>query len=99
MGDDWFVAPDGDRADLARHGSLRRMFLALVESHEADPEACLDVDALFTGGWPGERIAPDSMRNRVHVNLAKLRSMGLRDVLGRTEAGYRLDPALPVRRA
>ena len=99
VGDDWFSLPGNDKVTLARHGSLLRMFHALVEAHEAPHERTLDVDDLFTAGWPGTTIHTASARNRVHVNLAKLRSLGLRDTLLRNDAGYRLDPTLPIRRA
>lgn len=98
VGDDWFAPPHGERADLTRYLSLRRMVRALADAHQAGPDRALDVDALFDAGWPGERIAHESRRNRVHVNLAKLRTLGLRGLLVRGSGGYQLDPAVPVRR-
>ncbi|MBX2802902.1 MAG: tetratricopeptide repeat protein [Myxococcales bacterium] len=99
VGDTWFVPPGGDRADLSRHASVRRMFQALVAARRAEPPVSLDVDGLFEAGWPGERIAVESTRNRVHVNLAKLRTLGLRGILRRTPEGYELDPEVPIRQA
>ena len=93
-----FTTPDGTHGDLSRHRSARRMFHALVTAR-AQSDVSLDVDALFEAGWPGETIHPDSMRNRVHVNLAKLRHLGLRELLLRDEVGYRLDPSVPIRHA
>ncbi|MEO0601957.1 MAG: tetratricopeptide repeat protein, partial [Myxococcota bacterium] len=84
-----FVPPGGERVDLSRHASIRRMFQALVQTAR-QPGQSLDVAALFAAGWPDERIGPDSMRNRVHVNLAKLRRWGLKTLIERTEDGYRL---------
>ena len=56
----------------------------------------LRLEALFEAGWPGESIAYESLRNRVHVNLARLRSLGLKEVLVRTESGYFLDPRVDL---
>ncbi|MEN0068456.1 MAG: tetratricopeptide repeat protein [Myxococcota bacterium] len=91
--DDGFVPPGGERIDLSRHVSIRRMFQALVDTAQV-PGRVLDVDALFTAGWPDERINPDSMRNRVHVNLAKLRRWGLKSLIERTDQGYRLQATI-----
>jgi len=86
---DGFVPPGGERVDLSRHASIRRMFQTLLKT-ASDPSARLDVEALFAAGWPDERISPESMRNRVHVNLAKLRRWGLKTLIERTDGGYRL---------
>jgi tetratricopeptide (TPR) repeat protein len=94
VGDDWFEPPGGARAGLRRHASLLRMFHALVDAREAG--VSLDVRGLFDAGWPGQRISSASERNRVHVNLAKLRTLGLREVILREGDGYRLDPAVPI---
>jgi tetratricopeptide (TPR) repeat protein len=92
-----FAPPGGEPQDLSRHASCRRMFAALVDRRLAAPGAPLSLDELFRTGWPGERIAAASVRNRVHVNLARLRSLGLKRVLVRTEEGYHLDPQVPIR--
>ena len=92
-----FVPPGGARQDLSRYASCRRMFTALVDRRLRAPSDPLSLDALFEAGWPGERIASGSVRNRVHVNLARLRSMGLKRVLVRTDSGYHLDPSVPIR--
>jgi tetratricopeptide (TPR) repeat protein len=96
VGPDWFVAPGGARGELARYQSCLRMFEVLVERRLADPDGVLEIEDLFRAGWPGERISAASMRNRVHVNLARLRTLGLKAVLIRSGEGYRLDPAVRV---
>ena len=48
-------------------------------------------------GWPGEQILGGAAKNRLNVLLARLRSMGLRDVVVTHENGYMLDPSLPLR--
>jgi predicted ATPase len=97
VGPDWFLPPGGHRQDLSRHASCRRMFHALVAAHAQHSGRALTIESLFEVGWPGEQISPESMRNRVHVNLARLRSLGLKQLLVRTEQGYHLDPGVLVR--
>lgn len=96
VGDDWYHPPGGERVDLTRYDSMRRMFAALVAAHGTD--RTLGVDELFAAGWPGEQITVASARNRVHVNLAKLRARGLRGLILRRGEGYQLDPSLGIRR-
>jgi predicted ATPase len=97
LGHDWFVPPAGERQDLSRHASCRRMFHALVTAHAQQNGKALSIEALFEAGWPGEHISPESMRNRVHVNLARLRSLGLKQLLVRTEQGYHLEAGVVVK--
>lgn len=88
--DSGFIPPgEAERVDLSRHASVRRMFLALVDTARGVREA-LDVPDLFAAGWPDDQISPESMRNRVHVNLAKLRRWGLKPLIERSNEGYRL---------
>ncbi|MEQ1564524.1 MAG: tetratricopeptide repeat protein [Myxococcota bacterium] len=94
--DDGFVFA-AVRCDLSRHQSCRRMFHALVDARRTRPGAGLTLEALFAAGWPGERIGRESMQNRVHVNLARLRTSGLKPLLLRDDAGWFLDPATPLR--
>jgi tetratricopeptide (TPR) repeat protein len=75
-----------------------RLVLALA-AHRIAPDApSLSADALVAAGWPGERLSPESAKNRLHVALAKLRKLGLRDVLLRYVDGYALSPGLVVLR-
>ena len=96
VGEDGFWLPDGEQVALGRHKSLWGMFLALAEARRTG-DGVLGIDELFEAGWPGVRISPDSARNRVHVNLVKLRAMGLRDLLLRSRGGYLLDRSIPIR--
>ncbi|MEN0067309.1 MAG: hypothetical protein AAGA48_34580 [Myxococcota bacterium] len=94
VGPDWFVPPMGERVNLSRHASLCRMFHALVNT--AETGGVIDVDGLFGAGWPHEQVALQSAHNRVHVNLVKLRNLGLRDLILRANGGYQLDPTVDV---
>ena len=81
----------GGRAlDLSRRRSARGVARALVLAAERDRGAWLDHDALFEAGWPGERIAPDSARNRLHVTLSQLRKTPLGAALDSGREGVRL---------
>ena len=98
-GEDWFVLQGKDRQDLSKHASCRRMFHALLLAREQRAGEPMSVEDLFEAGWPGEHISPESARNRVHVNLARLRGMGLKDLLVRTEQGYHLSAGVSVIRS
>ncbi|HJL16862.1 MAG TPA: hypothetical protein RMH99_14455 [Sandaracinaceae bacterium LLY-WYZ-13_1] len=86
----WVEAPGGPRIDLARRPVLRRVFLALLESHARDPDASLDAATLFRAGWPDEKATPDSALNRVYVSVCRLRKLGLADYITTDESGFRL---------
>ncbi len=90
-----FCVPGGEWQDLSRYANTHRMFEALVAARRAG-QGVLTLEDLFEAGWPQERIHHDSMRNRVHVNLARLRRLGLKRVLQRHPDGYRLDPEVPL---
>ncbi len=83
----WFAFDGHDRVDLSRRRLLRVLFAALVE-RRGQP---LTFAALVQLGWPGEeRLPAEVHKNRLHVALSSLRSLGLRDVLLHDDAGYRL---------
>ena len=73
-----------------------RLALALTAHRIAPTTPSLSAEALVAAGWPGERLSPESAKNRLHVALAKLRKLGLRDVLLRYVDGYALSPGLRV---
>ncbi len=52
---------------------------------------------LIQSAWPDERLIPKAARNRLHVALSTLRTLGLRELILSTAGGYMLDPAIPVR--
>ena len=89
----WFAVPDGPQVSLATRPVLQRVLVALAH---ASPS--IDVDAIAQAAWPGERIAQKAKRTRVHVAIATLRALGLRDHLAHDRArGYRL--TTPVQEA
>jgi hypothetical protein len=86
----------GKRVSLERRAVLRRVLEALVAAHPVGE--VLGPDAILGAGWPGEDFSYDSGRNRMYVALSSLRNLGLRDLLQRHGDGWRLDPALVIRR-
>ena len=86
------------RCTLDKHASARRVLERLARAHAEEPGRALSADELFEAGWPGVVIRSDSAHNRLYVTLAKLRKMGLKLALLRTDAGYLLDPGTPVAR-
>ena len=93
----WAAGPDGARGRL--NGPLRRLLVALVRHHERHQGEALTVWDLLDAGWPGERPQPDAGANRVYVSLARLRALGLREVIERFDDGYRIAPETCVVRA
>jgi hypothetical protein len=90
----WAAGPDGARCRLT--GPLRRLLLALVRRHAERPGEVLTLWDLLEAGWPGERPLPGAGANRVYVTLARLRRLGLREVIERFDEGYRLSPQITV---
>jgi hypothetical protein len=92
----WFEA-GGERQKLS--GAQRRLLLALMDAHRADPLRSLRVWELFEAGWPGDRASYEASLNRVYVALARLRTKGLREAIERYDDGWRFAPAAQLVRA
>ena len=90
----WIVTPDGGKHALGQ--AQGRLLTALVDLHEEAPEATFTLQELSRLGWPGEQVEPEVGANRVHVALAHLRRLGMRDVIERCTRGYRLTPCALV---
>ncbi|MEO1170982.1 MAG: tetratricopeptide repeat protein, partial [Myxococcota bacterium] len=91
-----FRPPGGSWQDFGRKQSAKGILAALVSRHGSSPVEPLTVDDLFRAGWGDQNIQNDSKANRVYVALSDLRKKGLRTLIRRTEAGYFLDPSVPV---
>jgi tetratricopeptide (TPR) repeat protein len=96
IGKGWFKAPRGKKVDIASRKAPSLLLSALAEARRKSPGASLTVDELFSAGWPGERALPSSAASRVYVAISTLRKLGLESILIRDDAGYRLDPAVPM---
>lgn len=93
----WFRPPGGSVQSLEKYAAARHILERLTARRLSGGPA-LSADELFEAGWPGVKIAPQSANNRLYVQLAKLRKLGLKLLLLRTEDGYLLDPETPVAR-
>jgi tetratricopeptide (TPR) repeat protein len=82
----------GRYVDLSRRAPLMRALERIVRAHRADPSTVVSLDELVRATWPGERIQAAAARNRIHVALATLRTLGLGGALVRVNGGYRLAP-------
>jgi predicted ATPase len=95
----WLEPPQGERVDLMRHGSLRRVLDALTERRLARPGEALSADALLDTAWPGEKILHDAGMLRVYTAIRRLRKLGLGSMVITRDDGYLLDPSVDIRRA
>ncbi len=93
----WFRPPGGSMQSLEKYAAARNILERLTTERLGNGGA-VSANALFAAGWPGVTITPQSANNRLYVQLAKLRKMGLKMLLRRTEQGYELDPSTPVAR-
>src|SRR6185295_345913 len=91
----WFKPPHGKRVALANRPNLKRLLVALTQHRIGAPGEPLSLEAVFRGGWPGERADSRSAANRARVALARLRKVGLGELL-LTRGGYYLDPDVRV---
>jgi len=84
----------GKPVDLSRRPTLARVLEALVS---AWPEPSSGI-VLFARAWPEEKALRNAQQERVRAAIAALRKLGLRDILERDKAGYRLTPDLVLKR-
>lgn len=92
----WFRLQGQETQRLGSRAPLRRVLLCLIEQQDKG-EAC-DVWRLLEAGWPGERVDAEAGANRVYAAVSTLRRMGLRSVIERFDAGYRMSPDAQVQR-
>jgi tetratricopeptide (TPR) repeat protein len=91
------LKPPGEAPiDLGARPQLLRIARAMAEQRVTAPGVALSQAALLALGWPGEKMTPDAAANRMKVALSTLRKLGLRALIQRTDAGYLLDPRLPL---
>jgi hypothetical protein len=86
----YFRIADGARVDIARRPIMRRMLRRLLEQRRAAPGSSLSLATLAEAAWPERSLSDDVAKNRVHVMIARMRELGLREVLLSEPDGYRL---------
>lgn len=84
----WFAPPAGSRVECGNRPVMRRLLLALAHARLAESPRRLNATELIAAGWPGERIRPESAKNRLHVMLTRIRALGLREVIDGDDRGY-----------
>jgi tetratricopeptide (TPR) repeat protein len=94
----WFTRGDEPAVQLASSPMLRTLLDVLARLRERKPGSALPAASLAHRLWPHARFDA-ATKNRLYVGVARLRALGLRDVVEHDAAGYRLDPMLPLRRA
>jgi hypothetical protein len=69
----------------------------LAAERTVAPGRVLTSSQLVSSGWPGERLIPSAVRNRLKVLIGKMRALGLGSILLTRGDGYYLDPRVPIR--
>lgn len=83
----WFSLDGARSVSLARRPTLRRILAELVATGRPVPG-----DTLVARIWPEDRKLPlRLLRTRLHVSIAALRRLGLRNVLVHDGRAYRLE--------
>ncbi len=70
--------------------------MVLATKRADEPSEITSPEALIAAVWPGEHIAPNAAKNRLHVALSALRKAGLAEIIQRVDGGYRLDPEIAI---
>jgi predicted ATPase len=91
----WFRCPRGEKVDLRSRKNLQRLLVTLTQHRIGARGEPLSLEALFRGGWPGDRADSTSAANRARVAVTRLRQLGLGELLV-FEGGYFLDPNVRV---
>jgi tetratricopeptide (TPR) repeat protein len=92
-----YVAADGRSIEGSADGPVavasdagQRILAALVDAHERGDAGGVHRDALIRVGWPERRRIDPSARNRLNVELSRLRKAGLREHIHREGEFYGL---------
>lgn len=95
---EWFSVAGAPRVDLSRRPLLRRLLSTLATQYERAPDEVVEPQTLIREAWPKEQYNAEVHSNRLHVALSSLRTLGLREVVIRSERGYRLQPGTELHR-
>lgn len=93
----WFSVPGGAPVSLKTRGPLALLLRRLARERTDFPGRSVSPEELIAAVWPGEKIIPKAARNRLHVAVRTLRTMGLETILRSDPGGYHLDPSVPFR--
>ncbi len=84
---------------VVRSEAAQRILATLVAAFEASAQPSTSREDLVRAGWPQSRRMDAAARNRLNVELSRLRKAGLRAQLVREGDGYRLTGPLRLRSA
>lgn len=87
---DWIWSAEQGMKKVKHRKSLHGILRCLTSS--AGP---VSLEALIQAGWPDERLQEEHGKNRLHVALNTLRSLGLNELIVLDAQGYSLSSALP----
>lgn len=88
--------PTGAHVDLRTQPLSRRILALLVTARRETPGVPVLRDALVRAIWPEEDLPRTVGKNRLHVAMNQLRSLGLRDLVLSQAGGFLLDPQVPL---
>jgi hypothetical protein len=95
----WIRMPSGTTLRLARSRLCRKAVAALVEQRVRAPGCPIPSRTLASALWKGTKRYDDETRKRLREVMRRLRLAGLDEILIRLDAGYLLNPTIPVHRA
>jgi predicted ATPase len=84
----WFAFDGGERVDLSRRGSMRRLLLHLARTHLDAPGTRSTTFELLDAGWPDDTVSVEAGTNRVYTTMSRLRGLGLEEAIRTDDEGY-----------
>jgi len=88
----------GQSISLSRYRNGSRILELLVDAHLCAPGTWIETPRLIAATWPDDRSAMAAKRNRLAVEVARLRRLGLRALIESYRGGYRLRPDVRITR-
>lgn len=90
----WFSI-DGAHVSFERRASFRRILGLLLRRRVEAPGVSVPEAQLVEVGWPGERLAPRVLADRLHTAMQTMRDLGLRGLLEH-DRGFRLRAEITI---
>ena len=95
---EWFCLRGREQIDIKQHTAIRLLLKNLANRHLDNPGEPIPRQELIDIIWPGQSNENKSLTHRLHVNISKLRKLGLGNLLRYELRGYYLDPDLDIQR-
>jgi tetratricopeptide (TPR) repeat protein len=92
----WFQVDDAAPVDCSERAVQKRLLAKLATARVGTPGAVISAEALIAAAWPGEKMQHSAGKNRLKVQVAKLRALGLGDAIRSESGGYFIDPHRPI---